>query len=237
MDKDSQIIEELNKLAAGEGLTRRNLGQQVTDLVRKLVVSGKLKIGQRLVEQRLAEGLGISRTPVREALHRLAQEELLSKRTRGGYVVRPLTPEEVEDAEGLRAVLEAYAAQRAAQRRDPEIIRDIENNLDAFDQALLERDERKLIELNSEFHHLLHQAARSKLLSRQLGDLETTVERISRALISNMSAGEWSCDEHRAILQAIKEGDPEQAAEIAREHVSRGGLWIVSRMREENLEL
>ncbi len=237
MDKDSQIIEELNKLAAGEGLTRRNLGQQVTDLVRKLVVSGKLKIGQRLVEQRLAEGLGISRTPVREALHRLAQEELLSKRTRGGYVVRPLTPEEVEDAEGLRAVLEAYAAQRAAQRRDPEVIREIENNLDAFDQALVERDEQKLIELNSEFHHLLHQAAQSKLLSRQLGDLETTVERISRALISNMSAGEWSCDEHRAILQAIKDGDSEQAADIAKEHVSRGGLWIVSRMREENLEL
>lgn len=237
MDKDSQIIEELNKLAVGEGLARRNLGQQVTDLIRKLVISGKLKVGQRLVEQRLAEGLGISRTPVREALHRLAQEELLRKRPRGGYVVRPLTPEEVEDAEGLRAVLEAYAAQRAAEKRDSGIIKEIESNLDAFDQALLERDEQRLVELNSEFHHLLHKAADSKLLSRQLGDLETTVERISRALISNMSAGEWSCDDHRALLEAIKNGEAQEASEIAKEHVSRGGVWVVSRMREENLEL
>lgn len=237
MDKDSQIIEELNALAAGEGLARRNLGQQVTDLIRKLVIVGKLKVGQRLVEQRLAEGLGISRTPVREALHRLAQEELLSKRDRGGYVVRPLTPEEVEDVEGLRAVLEAYAAQRAAEKRDPELIAEIERNLDLFDKALEERDEQKLVALNSEFHHLLHRAADSKLLSRQLNDLETTVERISRALMSNMSAGQWSCDEHRHLLEAIKEGDSLLAAEIAKEHVSRGGNWIVSRMREENLEL
>ncbi|ADK85411.1 transcriptional regulator, GntR family [Desulfarculus baarsii DSM 2075] len=226
-----------DELALDAGLSRRNLGQQMTDLLRRMVIEGKLRVGQRLVEQRLAEGLGISRTPVREALHRLAQEELLCKRSRGGYEVRPLTPEEVEDAEGLRAVLEAYAAERAASRCGPELRAVLERNLDEFEQALADKDEERLVALNSQFHHLLHQAADSTLLSRQLGELEVTVERISRALISNMAAGSWSCDEHRAIYMAIREGSPALAAKLAREHVAHGGTWIVARMREENLAI
>lgn len=237
METELEFGQKLDGLDTVEGLSRRNLGQQVTDLLRRMVVEGRLRVGQRLVEQRLAESLGISRTPVREALHRLAQEELLSKRSRGGYVVRPLTPEEVEDAEGLRACLEAYAAERAARSCPAELLAELERNLDQFEQALDEGQEDRLVQLNSRFHHLLHQAAQSKLLSRQLGELEVTVERISRALISNMAAGSWSCDEHRAIFMAIQEHEPELAAKLAREHVAHGGVWIVSRMREQKLKL
>jgi len=216
---------------------RRSLGQEVTLHLRRQVVVGELKPGHRLVEEGLARELGISRTPVREALHRLEQEGVLTKRPRGGYEVRPLTPEEVGDALGVRSVLEGYAAELASRQAPPGALEELEEAVQGFEQALARKDEERLVELNSRFHVLLCQASGSPLLLRLLGELQEIVERISRAIISNMDAGLWSTEDHRNILEAIKAGRGREAARLAREHVAHGAQWIVSRMIDENLEL
>ncbi|MEW5913171.1 MAG: GntR family transcriptional regulator [Thermodesulfobacteriota bacterium] len=216
---------------------RRSLGQEVTLHLKRLVVAGKIKPGQRLVEERLARDLGISRTPVREALHRLEQEGLLSKRSRGGYLVRPLTAQEVEDALGVRAALEGYAAELAARRAPAPLLNKLTANVEAFERAVTKRDEKALISLNSQFHLLLYQAAGSPLLTRMLGELQEIVERISRAIYSNMDAGLWSTEDHRRMLEALRKGRASQAADLARRHVAHGAQWIISRMRDEKLEL
>ncbi|MCB2184769.1 MAG: GntR family transcriptional regulator [Deltaproteobacteria bacterium] len=226
------------KPAGGKAaFSRRSLGQEVTDLLRHQILAGEHRPGQRLVELNLAQEMNISRTPVREALHRLAQEGLLTKRPRGGYEVRPLSPQEVEEAVGVRAALESYAARLAAGRATSQQVQDLEQNLTAFQAALENRDEDTLVALNAEFHHLLAEAAGSLLLSRLLGELEEVVERISRALITTMPAGGWSTDEHRELVEAIARGDGDTAARLAASHVERGGAWILSRMRQESLEL
>lgn len=222
---------------SGAALRRRSLGEEVTQLIRRRILSGEVGHGQRLVEVGLAQELGISRTPVREALHRLAQESLLIKRPRGGYVVRPLTPQEVEEAVGVRAVLEGYAARLAAEAGDKAMIQRLIENVDGFQRALDARDESQLIALNTSFHHLLHEAAGHTLLSRLLGEVEDVVERISRALISNMGAGHWSTTEHRQLTEAIAEGRADDAARLAEEHVKRGGQWIVGQMLAQKLEV
>ncbi|RJX36592.1 MAG: GntR family transcriptional regulator [Desulfarculus sp.] len=216
---------------------RRSLGQEVTQHLKRLVVAGEIKPGHRLVEERLARDLGISRTPVREALHRLEQEGLLTKRTRGGYLVRPLTAQEVEDALGVRAALEGYAAELAARRALAPVLARLEANVGDFERAVAQRDEKALISLNSQFHLLLYQAAGSPLLTRMLGELQEIVERISRAIYSNMDAGLWSTDDHRRMIEAIRAGRAGQAAELARRHVAHGAQWIISRMHDEKLEL
>lgn len=220
-----------------EKLHRRPLGQEVTWRLKRMIIRGECKPGVRLVEERLAEQIGISRTPVREALHRLEQEGLLTKRPRGGYLVRPLTLQEVEEAVGVRAVLEAYAAELAAQFRDQGTLVLLADNVNQFEQALADRDEGRLVALNTGFHTLLHQAAASKLLLRLLTEMGDVVERISRATISNMDAARWSADDHRDIWRAIKAGDADKAASLARSHVIHGGQWIISRMKNEQLEL
>lgn len=220
-----------------EKLHRRSLGQEVTWRLKRMIIRGEMKPGERLVEEKLAEQVGISRTPVREALHRLEQEGLLTKRTRGGYLVRPLTLPEVKEAVGVRAVLEAYAAELAAQHRDQGTLVLLADNVSQFEQALADHDEGRLVALNTGFHALLHQAAASKLLVRLLTEMGDVVERISRAAISNLDAARWSADDHHYIWQAVKAGDSQRAASLAREHVIRGGQWIVSRMQSQQLEL
>ncbi|MFH1059458.1 MAG: GntR family transcriptional regulator [Pseudomonadota bacterium] len=219
---------------ATPNLRRRPLGQEATDLIRRLVLRGELAPGERLVEERLGELLGLSRTPVREALHRLEQEGILTKRPRGGYEVRPLTPEEVEEAMGVRGVLEAYAAELAARQAPAKLIRELEKSLEQFEEALARRDEERLLELNVRFHDLLYQAAGSKLLQRLLSELKDELERISRVMMSNMPAGHWSVGEHRGLVEAIKAHDPATAGRLAQEHVERGGQWLISHLREQN---
>jgi DNA-binding GntR family transcriptional regulator len=221
-----------------QSITRsRPLGQEVTLMLRRMIVHGELKPNERLVEERLAAQLGISRTPLREALHRLEQKRLLSKRDRGGYVVRPLSYQEVEEAVDVRAVLESFAAERAARRRTPELLARLRDNADRFERAFAERDERELLRLNSAFHALVHEMADSMFLYRLLAELNEVVERITRALASSLAAGSWSMEEHRSLIRAIEEGDQESAAKLAREHVRQGGQWILERMRSEDLEL
>jgi DNA-binding GntR family transcriptional regulator len=99
-----------------QSITRsRPLGQEVTLMLRRMIVHGELKPNERLVEERLAAQLGISRTPLREALHRLEQKRLLSKRDRGGYVVRPLSYQEVEEAVDVRAFLDVLRSRARRQ--------------------------------------------------------------------------------------------------------------------------
>jgi DNA-binding GntR family transcriptional regulator len=150
-------------------LKRRSLGQEVTIVLRQMVQRGELAPGERLVEERLAEQLGLSRTPVREALHRLEQEGLLLKRPRGGYEVRNLTIEEVEEVAGVRAVLAAYAAERAAGRISPEELILLEQNIKDFGQAIEANDEDTLLDLNSDFHSRILQASASPLAEPAFG--------------------------------------------------------------------
>ncbi|MFP4316110.1 MAG: GntR family transcriptional regulator [Desulfovibrionales bacterium] len=213
------------------------LGEEASQLLRRMIINGDILPGERLVEEKLAARLGISRTPLREALHRLEQAGILEKLVRGGYVVRPLTVQEVEEAVDVRAVLEGHAARRAAARADESILGRFRENMARFEEANARREGREMVRLNSEFHALLHEAADSGLLSRLLADLGDVVERITRAMASSLVAGSWSMDEHRQLLKALEAGDPELAERLAREHVLRGGAWTLERMKEENLEL
>jgi DNA-binding GntR family transcriptional regulator len=218
-------------------LKRRSLGQEVTIVLRQMVQRGELAPGERLVEERLAEQLGLSRTPVREALHRLEQEGLLLKRPRGGYEVRNLTIEEVEEVAGVRAVLAAYAAERAAGRISPEELILLEQNIKDFGQAIEANDEDTLLDLNSDFHSRILQASASPLLNRLLGELHGEVERVSRAAASNMPAGIWSLEDHQALFEALKNRDGAKAAQIAKRHVRHGADHLITQLAARGQEI
>lgn len=217
-------------------LVKQSLGQEVTRMLKRMIIDGELEPGQRLVEDRLAAELGISRTPLREALHRLEQEGLLQKRSAGGYVLRPFDAEEVEEAVQVRALLEARVAALAARRAAPEQVEALRANLTAFREAAARDDVVRLAELNTEFHLLLRAAGGSMLLARLLDEIEGVVERIIRALVPLREAGEWSDEDHARIVNAVVAGDAEGAAEAMRIHVLHGGDAVLDTLRQPDGE-
>ena len=217
-------------------VARRSLGSEVTRVLRRMLIEGRFPPGERLVEESLAKEMGASRTPLREALHRLEQEGLLARRPRGGYELKPLDPAEVEEAVEARSLLESYAASLAARRATDKVLDQLSRNIAQFAAAHERRDPAALAALNAEFHALLAQAAGSRLLIRLLEVLEGLVERISRTSATGMEAGCWSLEEHREILAALRARNPEAAARAAAGHVRRGGKHILEHLQDDLTE-
>lgn len=213
-------------------IVKNSLGQEATTLLRQMLLDGRFNDGERLVEDRIASELGISRTPLREALHRLAQEGLLEKRRTGGYALRSLDPVEVEDAINIRSMLESHAAELAASRATEQQILALRHNLELFRLGNETQDMPRLVELNTEFHAILRQAAHSPLLAQLLMELDGVVERMLRRMVSIHEA-EWSDRDHLEILAQIEAHSPAGAAAAMREHVEHGKHKILTQLREK----
>ncbi len=214
-------------------IERRPLGEQVFALVRRMISEGELKPGQRLVEEHLANKIGTSRTPIREALHRLEQEGLVERRQRGGYQVRPMSAQEVEETTGVRAALESYAVELAARRISQETLAELERNVAEFEAALAAGDQKRLVKLNTEFHAMLYRLAGSQLLTRLINDLAETLYRFRVALLSDPEAAARSLEDHREMLAALKRGDQDKAVRACRSHVLAGGAWILEQLKKQ----
>lgn len=224
-------------MASIQSIQRRPLSTEATRLLKDMIVGGDLEPGERLYEVDLAQRLGTSRTPVREAMVRLEHEGILQKRPQGGYKVRPISAKEVAEAVGLRAVLESYAVELAVANMQPKLLAKLEKNVEMFAAALARGDSRRLVELNTRFHTMLYDAADSEMLSEFIGRLSDLLHRFRRALLGDAGAADHSLADHQELLAALKKGDPAEAAEICRIHVERGGRWMMERIEKQELEL
>lgn len=230
------MISERASMASQPKIERRPLGEQVFGLVRRMISEGELKPGERLVEEHLARRIGTSRTPIREALHRLVQEGLVERRQKGGYVVRPISAQEVEEVTGVRAVLESYAVEMGSQRISENTMAELERNISEFEKALHAGNQKRLVELNTQFHVMLYRLAGSKLLMRLISDLAEPLHRFRVSLLSDLKAATRSLEDHREMLTAIKNGDNEKAVRVCRAHILAGGAWILEQLKQQGIE-
>ncbi len=212
-------------------LKKSSLGQEATQLLRKMVLDGHFSEGERLVEDRIATELGISRTPLREALHRLAQEGLLEKRRTGGYILRSLQRTEIEDAIAIRSMLESYATSLAAKRSTEEQKQALRQNLEQF-STTSSQDIPTLVQLNEDFHGMLRDAAHSPLLAQLLTELDGVVERLLRPTISHIEA-EWSDADHIRIVESIEKGDAQGASLAMQEHINHAKETIFTHLEKD----
>jgi DNA-binding GntR family transcriptional regulator len=211
------------------GVPKRRLGEDHSSLhdrvvteLRQAILSGRLKPGERLVEGRLADELGVSRNPVREAIRALASEGLIEVTARRGAAVATMTEQEARETIEVRALLEGQNARLAARRQDKLIIKRIETVLNKGTAAVTARRFEQLFDLNQQFHRELAAAGQNTVL----GDIMQRLRERTAMLFSPMNparqARNW--DEHAAILRAIIEGDERAAATLASEHVMRAGM-------------
>ena len=189
--------------------------------VRDLILAGELAPGAVLPQASLAQTIGISTTPLREALRRLKQEGLVELDAHRDARVRPLDPAEARDLLELRRTLDPLAASLAAQRRTEADVADVRAALDGL-EALSSRPSAAQLESHHRFHAAIHRASHNTLLTETLDGLWMKTDRYRRhGLEAGRSDEERDAraTEHRLLFEAVRDGDPETAADLMRRHV------------------
>ncbi|WP_153029195.1 GntR family transcriptional regulator [Amycolatopsis sp. YIM 10] len=189
--------------------------RRVRDELRERILNGRLKPGDRLVERDLAEDLGVSRVPVREAIRSLEADGFVVVQSPRRVVVRQLSKVDVEELFDVREALESMAAARAAERADKAGLRELKRLLEQAGRATAANKSARIAELNSRFHEEIITLAGNSLLS-------TVMQPLADRLHWLTSQNEHWSDlfaEHRELYEAIASGDPERARTCALEHV------------------
>jgi DNA-binding GntR family transcriptional regulator len=211
--------ETLQSAAARRVARPAPLRQAVYDALAELIANGSLKPGQHLVEQELAEHLGVSRQPVREALQRLQGDGWVELRPALGAFVHTPTEEEVAQLLGVRAALEAYAAHDAAQHASQEQVDKLWELHKSGIAALESDDDRALAEANTTLHQHITQMSGNKVLIELMGQVERRVRWYYGPIARPRGKEAWN--EHATLIRAIANGNADRAEELMRRHTRR----------------
>ncbi|MEU8139923.1 GntR family transcriptional regulator [Streptodolium elevatio] len=200
------------------GDAHRSLRDQAYVELRERIIEGQYAAGHRLVEREIAEELGVSRIPVREAMQRLETEGFISIQPRKGAVVADFGPEDARHFFAVRESLEALAAGLAAEHGTDAELRALERILDRSRRAAEAGRLREAVALNADFHQQIVDMSGNPLLKDLMTPLDGRLRRLFR-LTSTPEDGAAMCGEHEKLYAAIAARDAAKASELARTHV------------------
>ncbi len=205
-------------MTLGSKPAKRGRGSDVFEALRKMAISYQMKPGERLNELDLAEQFGVSRTPVREALTRLASEGLLVESSRG-YVRKPLEVQEMADLYEARLAIERECLRLAFERAAPHELQEIADYLKASRDVPADTSTEKLVELDEGFHLRLAAMAKNAELQRMLISLNERLRFVRWIDMENVGR-ESTQQEHAEIVSALAARDVERAQSILNAHIS-----------------
>ncbi len=197
-------------------LTRAMLGQQIREILLERIFKGELQPGDRIVELQLANELGTSQAPVREALRELQSLGFVEHEPYRGTRVRGITEEELAEIFPVRAALEELAAQEAASRLNGRV-EELEREFEAMRAAAGRKDLQDLAGHDARFHRLIVEAAENKVLLDLWKTLRVEARVVVTALKTDIDLDELA-EMHRPLLEALAEGSPEKAGRALRYH-------------------
>ena len=215
---------------------RKSLGEHVFESLKHSIVRGKISSGEWLVESHIAETLGISRTPVREAIHKLEREGLIERQPRGGFTVLGLNRDDIEETFGIRSVLEGYAARLAAVKHETQELKDLENKIDEFQKALDRKKMNLLPTINTEFHDLLYSLSKSPKLINMINGLRDQIYRYREMILKEKKFATTSNLDHKKMLEHIRKRDAEGAERLVRDHILRGQEMVLKEYDRQRLD-
>lgn len=194
--------------------------EKTYDYLKANILSGHFIPGERLAEEHLAAELGVSRTPVREALHKLEQEGLIEPLESRGFRVPQDSPEEIEDLFDIRTVLEGYTLKIICERITDEQIAMLEKIIEKADDALRRKRIDEVFQWNTQFHDTLHSLVADKRRFHSLiVNMRKYVLRYRKDTLRNLGAAKRAGDGHRQILLALTLKDPELCERVMRVHI------------------
>lgn len=209
-DSSTQKNNEINRL---------NLSEQIANRLRDLIIQNHLSPGDRVRERKICKELNVSRTPLREALQKLATEGLIDLVPNRGAVITSPTADEIADMLQVLGVLEAFAGERACKTITEEVINEIKALQYEMLAAFSRGDRLKYFKLNQQIHLSIVEASRSATLISLYSRLNARLYRIRYQ--SNLKNEKWgsAVEEHENILSALEERDAAKLSHLLREHL------------------
>lgn len=209
------------------------LREIVFQALREAIISGELKPGERLMEVQLAEEMGVSRTPVREAIRKLELEGLVVMVPRKGAYVAGLSMKDAADVFEVRQSLEGLAAALAAERITDEEIEALERILLEINDAAEKNDLNLIIQKDAEFHNILFKASRNDKLVQIINKLKEQIDRFRIQSFENPGRLKKLVEEHKKIVEAISERNVEKAKKLAEEHIEKVENNVMNILRKQ----
>lgn len=195
-----------------------SLADQVFEHIERDILSGKYERGEIITEGKLSTELGVSRTPVREALRRLDQEHLIEESGKGSVVIG-ISEKDLEDIFLIRKQLECLAASMAAKNHTDEQLAELKETLELQEFYVAKADTEHVKYMDNKFHRILYKLTGSTVFYDTLVPLHRKIQKYRRASLQSRSRATESVLEHRKIYEAIAKGDEESAYKTVLEHI------------------
>lgn len=209
-----------------------SLRGRVFNHIREDILSGKYKKEEELKENTIGTELGVSRTPVREALRQLELEGLVKIVPNKGAYVTGISVKDMQDIYIIRSYLEGLCARWACQNITKEQLEELEEILYLSDFHAKKEHHDQLVDLDNRFHEIIYEASKSKILDHVLSDFHHYAQRVRKKTLSSNKRALHSNAEHNAIVEAIKQRDEEKAEALAHEHI----MNTIQNISEQGLE-
>jgi DNA-binding GntR family transcriptional regulator len=199
----------------------KSIRQKIYGHLREQLLNGEILPHQHLVETKIAQDIGTSRTPIREALHSLELEGLIESIPRVGYVVKPINEDEVEEICEIRAAIEGVGARWAMEKAPLKLVEDLRKNIFISEEKVVQGDPKAFVELDAQFHEIIARLSGSKRL-QELG--QTLRRHMLRYRIQSIYLTEnvqRAIEGHKGILEAIERGNLEEVNGAIKDHLEQ----------------
>ena len=201
--------------------SHRPLREIVYEELKMQILTGKITPGMRMMEVELAESMGVSRTPIREAIKKLEKEGLVTIEPRKGAYASQLSVKDMVDILEVRQDMEGLAASLASYRMVPKQMKELEAISLAYNKAVEEGNMADMIKYDTEFHNLIIESCNNNILMTMIAQLEELVLRFRYVYYDNIKRAEKMPSEHTMIMEAIKDGRADAARAAAEMHIER----------------
>jgi DNA-binding GntR family transcriptional regulator len=210
-----------------------NLVDQVRDALLQEIASGQLEPGTRIIQEQLAQALGVSRQPVQQALLLLRNQGVLRDAPGRGLIVSPLDPAHVQNMYDMRAVIEGLACRRAAEACTEQAARQGAALVEAGRKAVASGSVARMIAADSRFHEFIYGLSGNPLIAPAMAAHLTYTQRVMGEVLLRDQAPRDIWDQHAEILEAVSARDADRAEQLARRHITQAAAFMVARMRDE----
>ena len=205
-----------------------SLADRVFDKLEDDILFGRYAKGEILTELRLVEELGVSRTPIREALRRLAQERLIAE-TGKGSVVLGITKEDLQDILNIRLAVEGLATYYATLNMTPEGLDELRHIVELQEFYTSRNDPAHIKEMDDQFHNLICTISGRQVIADTLRPLHRKIQNYRRSSMADTARARAATQEHRAIFEAMAAGDAERAKALTVEHITNAKASILGK--------
>ena len=218
------------KVTMNEYLPLRDV---VFNTLRQAILKGELEPGERLMEIQLAERLGVSRTPIREAIRKLELEGLVLMIPRKGAEVAKISARSLRDVLEVRRALEELAIELACQRMSEEEVGNLQKAQEDFKNAIAEGDAMKIAETDEHFHDVIYEGTQNAKLIQMLNNLREQMYRYRLEYIKDEDKRKILVLEHEKILKTVRERKVAEAKEAVREHIDNQEITVARNITEK----